>query len=100
LLAFAIDAIHRSFWNSSYCIRLSANTIKGKGWPKAVKTARPNSAVVNAVRVNQANAVKTLTCWVWKPTKPNGASLAFKRHNYIDARGRSKSVMAWVPKGI
>ncbi|GJZ99525.1 hypothetical protein Tco_0672076 [Tanacetum coccineum] len=25
----------------------------------------------------------------WRPTKPNGASLAFKRHNYIDARGRS-----------
>ncbi|GJV38457.1 hypothetical protein Tco_1410934 [Tanacetum coccineum] len=24
-----------------------------------------------------------------RPTKPNGASLAFKRHNYIDARGRS-----------
>ncbi|GJS06710.1 putative ribonuclease H-like domain-containing protein [Tanacetum coccineum] len=26
--------------------------------PKAIKTARPNSAVVNSVRVNQANAVK------------------------------------------
>ncbi|GJR63937.1 ribonuclease H-like domain-containing protein [Tanacetum coccineum] len=26
--------------------------------PKAVKTARPNTAVVNAVRVNQANAIK------------------------------------------
>ncbi|GKA49726.1 hypothetical protein Tco_0742799 [Tanacetum coccineum] len=41
-------------------VRLIANTIKGKGWPKAVKTARPNSAVVNAVRVNQENVVKAL----------------------------------------
>ncbi|GKB78741.1 putative ribonuclease H-like domain-containing protein [Tanacetum coccineum] len=31
--------------------------------PKAVNTARPHSAVVNAVRVNQANAVKASACW-------------------------------------
>ncbi|GKE59664.1 putative ribonuclease H-like domain-containing protein [Tanacetum coccineum] len=67
--------------------------------PKVVKTARPNSAVVNAVRVNQANVVKTLACWVWRPTKPDSASITLKKHNYIDARGRSKSVMALVPKG-
>ncbi|GKF39671.1 hypothetical protein Tco_0119732 [Tanacetum coccineum] len=67
--------------------------------PKAVNTARPNSAVVNAVRANQANVVKALTCWVWRPTKLNSASITLKRHNYIDARGRSKSVMACVPKG-
>ncbi|GJS57628.1 putative ribonuclease H-like domain-containing protein [Tanacetum coccineum] len=59
--------------------------------PKAVKTARPNSAVVNVVRVNQANAVKTSACWVWRPTKPDSASITLKKHNYIDARGRSKS---------
>ncbi|GJT05263.1 putative ribonuclease H-like domain-containing protein [Tanacetum coccineum] len=29
-------------------------------------------------------------CWVWRPTRPNGASLVFKRNNCIDARGRSK----------
>ncbi|GKE08958.1 hypothetical protein Tco_1412509 [Tanacetum coccineum] len=52
---------------------------------KGVNTARPHSAVVNAVRVNQANAVKTSTCWVWRPTKPNGASLAFKRHKMHEA---------------
>ncbi|GJU94406.1 putative ribonuclease H-like domain-containing protein [Tanacetum coccineum] len=57
--------------------------------PKTVKTARPNSAVVNAVRVNQANAVKASACWVWRPTKPNSASITLKKHNYIDARGRS-----------
>ncbi|GJS63656.1 hypothetical protein Tco_0678220 [Tanacetum coccineum] len=78
------------------------NTAKGKFYtarPKAVNTARPNSAVVNAVRVNQVNVVKASACWVWRPTKLNSASITLKRHNYVDARGRSKSVMAWVPKG-
>ncbi|GKC14058.1 putative ribonuclease H-like domain-containing protein, partial [Tanacetum coccineum] len=42
-------------------VGLIANTIKGKGWLKAVKTGRPNSAVVNVVRVNQANAGKLTT---------------------------------------
>ncbi|GJX40194.1 putative ribonuclease H-like domain-containing protein [Tanacetum coccineum] len=56
--------------------------------PKTVKIARPNSAVVNVVRVNQANAVKASTCWVWRPTKPNSASITLKKHNYIDARGK------------
>ncbi|GKF92288.1 hypothetical protein Tco_0279007 [Tanacetum coccineum] len=78
------------------------NTAKEKVYttkPKAVNTARPTSAVVNAVRANQVNAVKATACWVWRPTKLNSASITFKRQNYIDARGRSKSVMAWVPKG-
>ncbi|GJZ85920.1 putative ribonuclease H-like domain-containing protein [Tanacetum coccineum] len=61
--------------------------------PQAVNTARPNSAVVNAVRVNQANAVKASACWVWRPTKPNSASITLKKHNYIDARGRSNGCL-------
>ncbi|GKF12195.1 hypothetical protein Tco_0050121 [Tanacetum coccineum] len=79
------------------------NTAKAKvintARPKAVNTTRPHSAVVNAVRVNQENDVKALACWVWIPTKLDSASITLKKHNYIDARGRSKSVMAWVPKG-
>ncbi|GKC96028.1 putative ribonuclease H-like domain-containing protein, partial [Tanacetum coccineum] len=47
----------------SHAEMLIVNTIKGKGWPKAVNTARPNSTVVNAVRVNQANVVKASACW-------------------------------------
>ncbi|GJW20229.1 ribonuclease H-like domain-containing protein [Tanacetum coccineum] len=42
------------------------NTAKGKFYtarPKAVNTARPNLAVVNAVRENQVNAVKASACW-------------------------------------
>ncbi|GKB84718.1 hypothetical protein Tco_0956990 [Tanacetum coccineum] len=75
------------------------NTAKTKvvntAWPKAVNAARPHSAVVNAIRVNQANAVKASACWVWRPTKLDSASITLKKRNYIDARGRSKSVMAW-----
>ncbi|GKB69779.1 hypothetical protein Tco_0931191, partial [Tanacetum coccineum] len=69
------------------------NTAKGKSYtarPKAVDTVRPNSAVVNIVRANQVNDVKALACWVWRPTKLNSASITLKRHNYVDARGRSK----------
>ncbi|GJX64120.1 ribonuclease H-like domain-containing protein [Tanacetum coccineum] len=51
--------------------RLTEITIKRKGWQKAVNTARPNSAVVNAVRANQFNIVKASACWVWRPTKLN-----------------------------
>ncbi|GKC06287.1 retrovirus-related pol polyprotein from transposon TNT 1-94 [Tanacetum coccineum] len=71
----------------------SFNTIKGKvatGRLKPVNAARLSSPVINAVRVNQVNAIKASACWVWRPTKPNGASVTLKRHNYIDARGISK----------
>ncbi|GKA70378.1 ribonuclease H-like domain-containing protein [Tanacetum coccineum] len=58
--------------------------------PKAVNTARPYSVVVNDVRENQVNTVKASACWGWRPTKLNSASITLKRHNYVDARGRSK----------
>ncbi|GJU01957.1 putative ribonuclease H-like domain-containing protein [Tanacetum coccineum] len=56
--------------------------------PRAVNTARSCTTLVNAIRAKRANAIKTSACWVWRPTRPNGASLVFKRHNYIEARGR------------
>ncbi|GJY68645.1 hypothetical protein Tco_0471627 [Tanacetum coccineum] len=64
---------------------------------RQVNTARLK-AVVNAVRMNRVNAIKASTCWVWRPVKPNSASITLKRYDYVDARGRSRSVMAWVPK--
>ncbi|GJW30449.1 ribonuclease H-like domain-containing protein [Tanacetum coccineum] len=70
------------------------NTAKGKFYttrPKVVNIVRPNSAVVNAVRTNQVNVVKASACSVWRPTKLNSASITLKRHNYVDARGISKS---------
>ncbi|GKE96455.1 hypothetical protein Tco_1581310 [Tanacetum coccineum] len=61
------------------------------GRHNTVNTARSYTGQVNAVRVRRENAVKSLAYWVWRPTKPNGALLDFQRHNYIDARGRSKA---------
>ncbi|GKA80769.1 hypothetical protein Tco_0787461, partial [Tanacetum coccineum] len=49
------------------------NIAKGKFYtarPKAVNTARPNTAVVNAVKAS--------ACWVWRPTKLNSASITLK----------------------
>ncbi|GJV40547.1 ribonuclease H-like domain-containing protein [Tanacetum coccineum] len=69
------------------------NTAKAKvvntARPKADNTDRLHSADVNAVRFNQANVVKASACWVWIPTKLDSVSITLKKHNYIDARGRS-----------
>ncbi|GKB16678.1 ribonuclease H-like domain-containing protein [Tanacetum coccineum] len=76
-------SIKTALTNKNYSQKV--NTAKGSFYtarPKAVNTARPNSAVVNAVRANQVNAVKASACWVWRPTKLNSASITFKRHNY------------------
>ncbi|GJQ97758.1 hypothetical protein Tco_0008897 [Tanacetum coccineum] len=61
------------------------NTVKGT----RVNTARPK-AVLSAVKGNKGN--------VWRPkhkvldhvSRNNGASMSFKRFDYIDAQGRSK----------
>ncbi|GJT55334.1 putative ribonuclease H-like domain-containing protein [Tanacetum coccineum] len=85
----------RPFYKQTALTRRSVHTAKRhyyNGRPRAVNTARSYTGQVNTVRVKGVNAVKSSAYWVWRPTKPNGASLAFKRHNYIDARGRSKSV--------
>nr|GEY19241.1 ribonuclease H-like domain-containing protein [Tanacetum cinerariifolium] len=58
--------------------------------PRLVNTVRPNLAVVNAVRVNQVNAIKASACWLWRPTKPNGALITLKRHNYIDGHSQKE----------
>ncbi|GKF25013.1 hypothetical protein Tco_0080907 [Tanacetum coccineum] len=78
------------------------NTVKGT----KVNTARPK-AIINDVKGNKGNVVKASACWVWRPKNKfldhvfgnNGASMSFIIFDYIDAQGRSKSVMAWVPKG-
>nr|GEZ85693.1 hypothetical protein [Tanacetum cinerariifolium] len=52
-----------------------------------VNTARPK-AVIN--RRNRVKDVQASACWVWKPVKPNSASIILKRYDYIDLRGRSR----------
>nr|GEW93763.1 reverse transcriptase domain-containing protein [Tanacetum cinerariifolium] len=70
-----------------------------KNLTRQVNTAKPK-AVINVVRTNQVNDFKASTCWVWRPMKPNSASIILKRYDYVDVRGRSRSVMAWVPKKV
>ncbi|GJU02503.1 ribonuclease H-like domain-containing protein [Tanacetum coccineum] len=69
-----------------------------------VSTAKPKDAH-NAVKRNRFNVVKASACWVWMPknrvvdhvSKNIIASVTLKRLDDIDAQGRFKSVMAWVP---
>ncbi|GKF81799.1 hypothetical protein Tco_0240401 [Tanacetum coccineum] len=42
--------------------------------PRVGNTARSYTEPFNVVREKRVNAVKTSACWVWRPTKPNGAS--------------------------
>ncbi|GKB67107.1 hypothetical protein Tco_0928519 [Tanacetum coccineum] len=88
------------------------STDKNSNFNVKVNTVKENVTIIGSKAVvsdnmgNEANAVKSLTCWVWRPnqkvldhvSRHNGASMNFKRFDYVDAQGRSKSVMAWVPK--
>ncbi|GJU72750.1 hypothetical protein Tco_1264155 [Tanacetum coccineum] len=93
--------IHKNTTFKNSNINQKVNTVRGK----KINTARPK-AVVNAVKGNNFNVVKASACWVWKPkhkvldhvSKHNSASITLKKFDYIDAQGRYKSVMAWVPK--
>ncbi|GJW74946.1 hypothetical protein Tco_0134316 [Tanacetum coccineum] len=82
-----VNTVRPRVVNTARSYRTSVNTVR----PRVVNTARPNRTSVNAARANRFNVVKSSTYWVWRPTKSNGASLAFKRQNYINARGRSKA---------
>ncbi|GJZ59656.1 ribonuclease H-like domain-containing protein [Tanacetum coccineum] len=87
-------------------------TNKNNNFNEKVNTVRENvttvgpKAVVSDNKGNEANAVKASACWVWRPkhkvldhvSRNNGALMSFKRFDYVDAQGRSKSIMAWVPK--
>ncbi|GKF00924.1 hypothetical protein Tco_0027847, partial [Tanacetum coccineum] len=74
----------RPFYKQTSSTRRSLHEAKRHYYTRrhyAVNTARSYSGQVNAVRVKGVNAVKSSAYWVWRPTKSNGASLAFKRHN-------------------
>ncbi|GJU39882.1 hypothetical protein Tco_1192839 [Tanacetum coccineum] len=102
--------IHKNttFKNSNFNQRV--NIVKDKNVntvrPKAVVSAARPKAIVNVVNGNIVNAVKASAYWVWKPktkfldhvSKHNSSSITLNKFDYIDAQGRSKSVMAWVPK--
>ncbi|GJY68957.1 putative ribonuclease H-like domain-containing protein [Tanacetum coccineum] len=53
-----------------------------KEFVKPVKrSVRPFRSTVNTVRARGFNAVKPSACWVWRPIKPNGASLSNSQLN-------------------
>nr|GFC74797.1 hypothetical protein [Tanacetum cinerariifolium] len=68
----------------------------------SISPPRVNAAKPSAVSAAKSNHGK----WVWKPKCPvldhafktYSASMTLKRFDYNDALGRSKTVMAWVPK--
>ncbi|GJV69694.1 putative ribonuclease H-like domain-containing protein [Tanacetum coccineum] len=85
----AQSTVQRPFYKRTTLTKRSHNQNVNTG-RQTVNTGRQN---VNTVRARGFNAVKPSACWVWKPIKPNGASLVFNKYNYIDARGRSKSML-------
>ncbi|GJV37539.1 hypothetical protein Tco_1410016 [Tanacetum coccineum] len=91
---------NKSITNKNSNLKEQVNTVKGN-----VTTAGPKAAVSDH-KGNKANAVKASACWVRRPkqkvldhvSRHNGALMNFKRFYYVDAQGRSKSIMAWVLK--
>ncbi|GKF99454.1 hypothetical protein Tco_0298237 [Tanacetum coccineum] len=90
-----VNTIRPRIVNTTRSYRTPVNTVR----PRVVNTARPNRTSVNATRANGFNVIKPSACWVWRPIKPNSASITLNKYNYIDARGRSKSVMTCVRGG-
>ncbi|GJS01583.1 retrovirus-related pol polyprotein from transposon TNT 1-94 [Tanacetum coccineum] len=62
----------------------SVNTARPVNTVRSVNTGRPFSTArqnVNTVRARGFNAVKPSAYWVWRPIKPNGASLSNSQLN-------------------
>nr|GEX95218.1 reverse transcriptase domain-containing protein [Tanacetum cinerariifolium] len=86
--------------NKSSTFNQKVNTIKGN------VTTVGSKAVVRNKKGNEVNVVKASACWIWRTkqrvldhvSRHNGTSMNFKRFDYIDTQGRSKSAMVWVPK--
>ncbi|GJU44954.1 putative ribonuclease H-like domain-containing protein [Tanacetum coccineum] len=79
------------------------NTVQPKTTVNNAGPIQNVKAVLSAVKGNKGNDVKASACWFWKPkhkvldhvSRNNGASISFKRFDYIDAQGRSKSVLTF-----
>ncbi|GJR33493.1 putative ribonuclease H-like domain-containing protein [Tanacetum coccineum] len=61
-----------------------------------VTTAGPKAVVRDVVRYGE-NAIKSSTCWIWRPTEnvidhtsKDSGSYMFKRFDYVDLQGRLK----------
>ncbi|GKC35356.1 hypothetical protein Tco_1047740, partial [Tanacetum coccineum] len=49
-----------------------------------VRLKQQEKSVRKTVRTNRVNSVKASACWVWRPIKPNSASITLKRYDYVD----------------
>jgi hypothetical protein len=59
---------------------------------------KPRNTWNNGYARHSRHTVRPSAMWEWKPKDPNGESVKLKKFNYIDPKGRSKSIMAWTPK--
>ncbi|GJS89508.1 putative ribonuclease H-like domain-containing protein [Tanacetum coccineum] len=73
----AQSTVQRPFYKKTTLTKRSNNQNINTG-RQTVNTVRPN---VNTVRARGFNAVKPSACWVWRPIKPNGASLSNSQLN-------------------
>ncbi|GJV85330.1 hypothetical protein Tco_1525228 [Tanacetum coccineum] len=80
-----VNIVRPRIVNTARSYRTPVNTVR----PRVINTVRQNRTLVNAARANRFNVVKPTACWVWRPIKPNSASITLNKYNYIDARGRS-----------
>ncbi|GKF22261.1 hypothetical protein Tco_0074583, partial [Tanacetum coccineum] len=77
----AQSTVHRPFYKRT--------TLTKRCFNQRFNTGRPFRSTVNTVRARGFNAVKPLACWVWRPIKPNGASLSNSQLNdkgFVDSR--------------
>ncbi|GKF30162.1 hypothetical protein Tco_0096504 [Tanacetum coccineum] len=78
--------------NKNSIFNKKVNTVRVKD------TTTRDRAIVSKNKGKGANAaIKASGYWVWK-AKNSSALNTFKKYSYIDARGKSKSIMAWIPK--
>ncbi|GJQ96980.1 putative ribonuclease H-like domain-containing protein [Tanacetum coccineum] len=70
-----VNTVRPRIVNTARSYRTPVNTVR----PRVINTARQNRTSVNAARANGFNAVKPSACWVWRPIKPNSASITLKR---------------------
>ncbi|GKE56427.1 hypothetical protein Tco_1495612, partial [Tanacetum coccineum] len=82
--------------NTARSYKTPVNTVR----PRVINTARQNRTSVNAARANGFNAIKPSACWVWRPIKPNSASITLNKYNYIDAQGKSNGCLRHMPGNI
>ncbi|GJW09336.1 putative ribonuclease H-like domain-containing protein, partial [Tanacetum coccineum] len=73
----AQSTVQRPFYKRTALTKRSNNQTINTG-RQTVNTGRQN---VNTVRARGFNAVKPSACWVWRPIKPNGASLSNSQLN-------------------